>query len=335
MSKYLELVEGAFAQEHLDKQKNRNPYVAYSIRDNKVIYTIIPKEEGTMYTIYRVVNKDISNCTYNMVDLGLSVKWADRNIGATSPEHYGSYFQWGDTNACTFDEAGEITAAQLASLLQPLVGNEMEVTKDNVHDILTMMLGSDPGYDMSVLGFGASIDKVFNWDSYNEVDEITSWEENEDGYRYPTGFKKYNNSENGLTVLESGDDAATVYMGSKYRMPTIDEIGELINNTTQTFIDLGGNEYSKEQAQNGAIEQGQLKGVKFTSSNGNSIFIPAAGLCDGSLLREVGMYGELWSSSLSDSYDVLARNLYFNYGGGVIGSSDSRYYGQSVRGVQS
>lgn len=85
MSKYLELVEGSFTQEHLDKQQNQNPYVAYSIKDGKVIYTIIPKEEGTMYTIYRVVSKDISNCTYNMVDLGLSVKWADRNVGTTSP----------------------------------------------------------------------------------------------------------------------------------------------------------------------------------------------------------------------------------------------------------
>lgn len=36
---------------------------------------------------------------YKMVDLGLpsGLKWADRNIGATSPEDYGLYFQWGDT----------------------------------------------------------------------------------------------------------------------------------------------------------------------------------------------------------------------------------------------
>lgn len=45
MSKYLELVEGSFTQEHLDKQKNQNPYVAYSIKDGKVIYSIIPNED--------------------------------------------------------------------------------------------------------------------------------------------------------------------------------------------------------------------------------------------------------------------------------------------------
>ena len=335
MSKYLELVEGSFTQEHLDKQKNQKPYVAYSIKDGKVIYSIIPKEGGTMYTVYRVVSKDISNCIYNMVDLGLSVKWADRNVGASSPEHYGSYFQWGDTEGFTYDGKGEITAAQLATVLQPLVGDEMEVTADNVHDILTLMLGGDPGYDMSILGLGASIDKEFNWDSYNEVDVITSWEENEDGYRYPTGFKKYNNSENGLTVLESGDDAAAVYMGAQYRMPTIDEIRELIEDTTQTFIDLDGNEYDRQYVyDNEPIESGKLKGVRFTSSNGNSIFIPAAGFCHRSLLDGIDMYGELWSSSLGDGYDSYAKNLYFDYGGGVSKDVGSRYYGRSVRGVE-
>lgn len=31
------------------------------------------------------------------VDLGLSVKWANMNIGATTPESYGLYFAWGET----------------------------------------------------------------------------------------------------------------------------------------------------------------------------------------------------------------------------------------------
>ena len=31
------------------------------------------------------------------VDLGLSVKWANMNVGATNPEGYGEYFAWGET----------------------------------------------------------------------------------------------------------------------------------------------------------------------------------------------------------------------------------------------
>ena len=39
-------------------------------------------------------NNQINNHEY--VDLGLSVKWATCNIGATTPEEYGDYFAWGE-----------------------------------------------------------------------------------------------------------------------------------------------------------------------------------------------------------------------------------------------
>ena len=35
---------------------------------------------------------------HGYVDLGLSVKWATCNVGATSPEEYGDYFSWGETS---------------------------------------------------------------------------------------------------------------------------------------------------------------------------------------------------------------------------------------------
>ena len=34
---------------------------------------------------------------YNWVDLGLSVKWATKNVGASTPSDYGYYFAWGET----------------------------------------------------------------------------------------------------------------------------------------------------------------------------------------------------------------------------------------------
>ena len=33
---------------------------------------------------------------HEYVDLGLSVKWATCNVGASSPEEYGDYFAWGE-----------------------------------------------------------------------------------------------------------------------------------------------------------------------------------------------------------------------------------------------
>lgn len=285
-----------------------------------------------MYKIYIVRKKDISNCTYNMVDLELpsGLKWADRNVGASSPEDFGSYFQWGDTNAYTYDGVGEVTAAELVEILNPLLSPELgeELTADNVGMVLEQM--GMTGTDLTPTGILGVLGKFFNWDSYKEVDVFTGWEEYENG-RYPTGFKKYNNN-GGLTVLESVDDAATVHMGSNYRMPTSAEIQELISGTTQSFIDIDGNEYSKEQAQNDAISERNLKGVKFTGSNDNSIFIPAAGFCDGTLLIGTNYNSALWSSSLNDS--PWAWSLGFNGGGYVYDVSNDRYYGHSVRGVQ-
>jgi hypothetical protein len=43
-----------------------------------------------------VVTQD-GNPGYEAVDLGLSVKWATYNIGAESPEMYGDYYAWGET----------------------------------------------------------------------------------------------------------------------------------------------------------------------------------------------------------------------------------------------
>ncbi len=35
---------------------------------------------------------------HEWVDLGLSVKWATCNVGASTPEEYGNYFAWGETS---------------------------------------------------------------------------------------------------------------------------------------------------------------------------------------------------------------------------------------------
>ena len=45
---------------------------------------------------------DAKELNYEFVDLGLSVKWATCNVGASSPEDYGLYFAWGETLAKDF-----------------------------------------------------------------------------------------------------------------------------------------------------------------------------------------------------------------------------------------
>ena len=62
--------------------------------------TIIKTVYDTVYiTIHDTVcpNEETFHNGYRYVDLGLSVMWADANVGAENPEDYGSYFSWAET----------------------------------------------------------------------------------------------------------------------------------------------------------------------------------------------------------------------------------------------
>ena len=56
--------------------------------------TITLEEDITLYAQWREITLHNG---YEYVDLGLSVKWATCNIGAKTPNEYGGYFAWGET----------------------------------------------------------------------------------------------------------------------------------------------------------------------------------------------------------------------------------------------
>ena len=187
--------------------------------------------------------KVIPNTSY--IDMGNGTKWASCNVGAESPEEYGGYFAWGETQTKT---------------------------------------GS------------------YNWSTY----------------QYCTGgsessINKYTPTD-GKTVLEAGDDAATVNLGSNWRMATDAEWTWLLENCTWTWCEMNG-----------------VKGCLVTSNvTGNaSIFLPAAGNKVMSQTGNVGTRGRYWTSSAdglkSWSVDISAD--------GPIHESAQRIRGYSVRGV--
>ena len=118
----------------------------------------------------------------------------------------------------------------------------------------------------------------------------------------------------GNSNLTTQHDAATANWGGSWRMPTYDEQEELLNNCTWEWT-----------TQNG------VNGHKVTGTNGNSIFLPAAGRRCGSSLDSDGDFGYYWSSTPYDGY----------YGAYVLFFSDGRedmhcyfrYYGQTVRPI--
>lgn len=182
--------------------------------------------------------------TKEYVDLGLSVKWAKCNLGASKPSDYGDYYAWGETK-----------------------------TKDN-----------------------------YSWDTYT--------------LGKPGSFTNYNDTD-GITTLQAVHDAATVKLGSPWRMPTFEETKELLDNCTWTWTEQDG--------KNGY----EVKSKK----NGNSIFLPAAGYRNGSGLNFAGSWGYYWSSSLGTADTANARGLDFNSDGHDWYGS-YRFYGFPVRAVR-
>ena len=188
---------------------------------------------------------------YEAVDLGLSVKWATFNVGATKPEDFGGYYAWGETEE-----------------------------KEN--------------YDWSTYkwcnGSKGSITKYCTDSSYGTVDN--------------------------KTVLEPQDDVAHVRWGGRWRMPTIEEQKELLDNCTCTWT-----------TQNG------VKGYKVTSkTNGNSIFLPAAGCHNGAGVNLEGVLGSYWSASLDGDSSGFAYCLDLSSDNCGMDSC-GRSYGRSVRPV--
>lgn len=177
------------------------------------------------------------------VDLGLSVKWASFNVGATKPEEYGGYYAWGETEEGNYGESS-----------------------------LTYNLSKSELQSRGIIS--------------------------EDG---------------NLTAFY---DVATTKWGGAWRMPTLAEIQELINKCTW-----------ERTTQNG------VNGCKVSGSNGNSIFLPCAGLRLGTTFLEVGTYGHCWSASL-DGYDIwYAHQLEFDDSSICWDNYGERGNGYTVRPV--
>ena len=121
------------------------------------------------------------------------------------------------------------------------------------------------------------------------------------------------------SVLVPAHDAAQVHWGGAWRMPTKQELSDIVSKCDWTWTMQNGVQ--------GYIVKG--KGAYASAS----IFLPSAGYGDGPSLSYVGSYGRYWSSvPLSGNY-FNAWGLYFSSSTHGTGYS-SRGHGHSVRPVQ-
>lgn len=221
--------------------------------------TLIPYENLDKVTVY--------DGKPEAVDLGLSVKWASFNVGATSPEENGSYFMW----ASTVDDP----ECKYNKLTCPYQNPDF----------------ADPDYF---------------------IDYFLKYCNNTDA-----GMPDY------LTTLEPVDDAATAAFGEDWRMPTADEMNELLERCNAEQFEEGNDEFG-------------AAGFLFTGPNGNSIFMPMAGyryLLD---VYNSGKEFNYWTSSLYTPSCLYANALTEKgYGANKYLAVDfkGRYMGFPVRAV--
>lgn len=203
------------------------------------------------YVEFRTKKKSDGPTPGEAIDLGLSVKWANHNVGASSPEGYGGYYAWGETK------------------------------EKNDYD----------------------------WDTYKWCSG--SW-----NYMTKYSTNSYDGSKDNKTILDPSDDVAHVKWGGSWRMPTRDEIKELVNNCTWKWTTYNG-----------------VNGQLVTGPNGNSIFLPAAGYRDGTDLYNRGSDGYFWSATLDESFSGYAYSLLYYYDSSGYWLYGGRCYGHTVRPV--
>ena len=187
----------------------------------------------------------------------------------------------------------------------------MNLGASSITDIgLYYTWGDTQGYTAAQVGAGEG-QKFFSW-----------WD-----YKYSEGgtvsnagtITKYNESD-GLTTLQSSDDAVTAAWGGSWRMPTIEEFQALSTATTSAWT--------------ADYEGSGVAGLILTSKADSSkkLFFPAAGNCNLGSVLDVGSHGYYWSSSLLTSNKTYGSYFRF-YNGLNYLSSYIRRSGSSVRGV--
>ena len=139
-------------------------------------------------------------------------------------------------------------------------------------------------------------ERVFDWDSYkwSNGSSTTMTKYCTEGIHYSYDGHDYFGTVDNKTELDPEDDAAYVNWGTEWRMPKVEDIMELLNNTTSEWT-----------MQNG------VDGRRFTGANGNSIFLPVTGYIDGVYLYGLTRFGHYHSASLWQDCPWSAQLLTF------------------------
>ena len=209
--------------------------------------------QNVVQAFARTISSDYIEQGY--VDLGLpsGLLWATTNVGASSPEEYGDYFAWGETEP----------------------------------------------------------KEIYSWETYK-------WCNGSDHMLTKYCTESEYGTVDGKTVLDPEDDAASVNLGSLWRMPTNSQFSELRVKCNWNRTTING-----------------VKCHVVTGPNGNKLFLPYAGQRkDGSLTLE-GIVGDYLTCELyPNSGPNIACGSECNSSGWVGTFGTYRCHGCVVRAVR-
>lgn len=175
---------------------------------------------------------------------------------------------------------------------------------------LYFQCGDTQGYTEGQCGSG-DYQKPFVWADYKFGNGTAS----------PTATKmvKYNSSD-AKTTLELSDDAARLYLGGNWRLPTYNELTKL----------TGGGTYKWESNYNNS----GIAGVTVTSKTDSSkkIFLPASGYLYNGSATNKGSNIYVVSSSI-DTNRLKVKNIAYSAGGITTGATQQRNYGFTLRPI--
>ena len=157
------------------------------------------------------------------VDLGLSVKWASRNVGATSPEQYGDLFAWGETE--TKSKFTQDTYLYYDSKSESYMDIGMDI-KGTDYDVAHVKWGNEWRMPTFEELWELKMKCTWQWSSLNGINGWVVIGKNGNSIFFPTGNKSIslwastilNNSPNGSRGIAGGIrfSNATIYDNSGF-----------------------------------------------------------------------------------------------------------------------
>ena len=231
----------------------------------------------------------------------------------------GVEYQRGDVN---YD--GQISISDVTCLIDYLLTGawpDEPVTPPDDHEYVD--LGLPSGTLWATMNIGANAPEEFGdyfaWGETEPKDDY-SWTT----YKWCEGTSEsmtkyccvdFSGTVDGKSELDPEDDAAYVNWGEDWRMPTYEQVMELLNNCTWTMTTVNG-----------------VSGRLVTGPNGNTMFMPIPGFRIHEELKDPS-WAYYWTREIYQYNSDSAYNLIF-HSQAVFRGTSNRFVGNPVRAVR-